>query len=206
MTKKHAFLLLTLHAVFLSGCVMLKTYEARPLPPGIQTTLRSYQAGGALGDAIRESRVLAEHYQHKLAPVLIEMHQSAKIVGQDKQSRLLAQARGQTASMTVIAGKVRSSWLRYQTSIAGAGGEKAMAAEIGLRLSERCLSLLDRTRRMLDLTEGYIRAGVEKNLSYLSPGNQRQFNREMTALDAASVALLSEYEALVAALQNLRRH
>lgn len=190
---------------FLSGCLMLKTYEARPLPPGIETSLRAFEGQGALAEVVRESRLVAEHYQYKLSPVLIEMHRSAKVVGQEKQSRLLAQARGRTAEMTVIAARMRTSWLRYQASTGSAGAEEAMVAEIGLRLSERCLSLLDRTRRVLDLTEGYIRAGVEKNLSYLSPGHQRQFNREMTALDAASVALLSEYDALVAALQNLRQ-
>jgi hypothetical protein len=200
----HCFCLL-LPGLFLTSCLVLKTHPARSLPPGTLESLGSSDTHGTLGAAIRDSHALAAHYQYKLRPVFTEMHQSAKIIGQDKQSRLLGQARGHIAEMAVLAVRARSSWQACQNS-SGGSDATGMVAGIGLRLADRCVMLVDRTRQVLDLTEGYIRAGVEKNLSYLSPAHQRQFNRESSALDAASAAMMSEFDALAAALRNLERN
>ncbi len=198
---------LLISALLLTSCLVLKTYPPRSLPPGTLESFGSLDAHGTLGAAIRDSRAVAAHYQYKLLPVFTEMHQSRKMTGQEKQSRLLGQARGQIAEMAVLATKMRSSWQVYQSSASGGGhGAADMVAGIGFRLADRCVMLVDRVRQVIDLTEGYIRAGVEKNLSYLSPAHQRQFNRETSALDAASAAMMSEFDALAAALRQLERN
>lgn len=203
MNFNHSCLLLC--TLLVSSCLALKTYPARSIPSGTLETLGSFSSQGSFGSAIRDTRALADHYQQKLVPVLTTMHESPKAVGQGKQSRLLGQARGSTAEMAVLAARMRSSWQAYQSSAAGgARGPASVAAGIGFRLADRCVILVDKLRQELDLVEGYIRAGVQKNLSYLTPGHQRQFNRTSTELDAASAALMSEFDALNSALRNLQ--
>lgn len=207
MNSNSNYLCLLLGTLLLPGCLVLKTYPARPIPSGTLETLDSLSIQGPLGAALRDTRSLAEHYQQKIAPVLTTMHESPKVVGQGKQSRLLGQARGYTAEMAVLASKMRASWQTYQSSAAnGVHGPAGIVAGIGFRLADHCVILVDKLRQDLDLTEGYIRAGVQKNLSYLSPGHQRQFNQASSALDAASAALMSEFDALTSALHNLERN
>jgi hypothetical protein len=185
--------------------VNLKTYAPRTLPETTLETLaqeaRQPRHAASIRQALLASHKAGLHYQSQLMPVFREMHENRRKPNNPaRNAQLIATARRETARMTSQVAEVRSAWQRVEHG--GAGHE--LVRSLGCRLGEQFLRLMNEVREVIDLTEGYERARVEKNLSYLTKANQDRFNRQTSGLDAAAAMMVHDFDALAASLEGTR--
>lgn len=195
--------------LLVSGCApKLVSYPPTAISPSVIKELQelklsssasSQEFGLALRDVAEQSKAAIFLYQEKLFPVCSQMHQKYQKKDYAGTNILIAKARMYNAEwfqsylalkqsyekLGEVNNKMPDSAIKTKTDELVASGKK---------FTERVLTTTNTIREFLDITEGYDRARVEWNLSFLTKKNEQKFNNLSQTLNQSGQELNKEGE------------
>lgn len=147
----------------------------------LSSQMPNEEYGIALKSVIEHTSGTILIYQEKLFPVFNQMHQKYQKRDYDGVNVLIAKARGYNAEwynsflalknalekLSEVNKKVDNSAIKAKTE---------QLVDFGKSFVDEVLSTQNAIRELLDIVEGYDKARVEMNLSYLTKENEQRFN------------------------------
>lgn len=154
----------------------------------------SEEYGVALNSVIEHSKNTTLVYQQKLFPVFNQMHQKYQNKDYDGTDVLIAKARGfnkewANSYLALKNAYEKLSEANKNISNATIKIQTEQLVESSKALVEEMLNTINAIRALLDITEGYDKARVEMNLSFLTNENEQKFNRLSQRLHQSSSEL-----------------
>ena len=204
--------------LFVSGCApKLVTYPPTAISPSTIKELQELKLSSsapspeyslALRNVVEQSKIAMFLYQEKLFPVCNQMQQKYQKKHYAGTNILIAKARMYNAQwfQSYLALKQAFEKLSEANNKTMDGAIKAKTDELigsGKKFAEKVLITQNTLREFLDITEGYDRARVEKNLSFLTKKNEQRFNNLSQTLNQAGQELNKDGEELVKLLVEL---
>jgi hypothetical protein len=195
--------------LLVSGCApKLVTYPPTAISPLIlkeldefklSSSVPSQEYGLAVRNVVERSKAATFFYQEKLFPVCSQMHQKYQKKDYAGTNILIAKARMYNAEwfQSYLVLKQTYEKLGEVNNKMPDGAIKTKTDELvasGKEFTERILITTNTIREFMDITEGYDRARVEMNLSFLTKKNEQKFNNLSQTLNQSGQELNKEGE------------
>jgi len=141
----------------------------------------SEEYGSAMKTVVEQFRGTISIYQKKLFPVFNQMHQKYQKKDYSGTNILIAKARAYNAEWVNSYSALKSAYEKLSEANNNLNNSAIKAktdqfVDFGKELVDRVLNFQSKLRELLDMTEGYDKARVERNLSYLTKENEQKFN------------------------------
>lgn len=167
-----------------------KELEAFKLSPSFP----SQEYGLALTNVVEQLKFFVSSYQEKLFPVFSQMSQMNQKKRHVGMNVLIAKARGYNAEwfqsyLTFKQDFEKLSEANDKTKDGNIKIKTAKLIDLGRDFTENCLDNTSALRELLDISEGYVKARVEWNLSFLTKKNEQRFNELSTSLHQSGLEL-----------------
>ena len=198
--------------LLVSGCApKLVTYPPAAISPSIIKGLQEFKLsssvpnpeyGLAIRNVVEQSKTVTLLYQEKLFPVCSQMHQKYQKKDYAGTNILIAKARMYNAewfqshlSLKLAYEKLSEANKKTDSAVIKAKTDELIDSV--KEFAEKALNTANTIRQFLDVVEGYDRARVEWNLSYLTKKNEQRFNTLSKTLNQAGQELNKNGEDLV---------
>jgi predicted O-linked N-acetylglucosamine transferase (SPINDLY family) len=174
----------------------------------ISSQMPSEEYGAAFKNVVENNKNTVVVYQEKLFPIFNQMHQKYQKKNYDGTNALIAKARGYNAKWLNSYKDLKSAFeklseVNKKTNNPTIKTKTDQLVDFGIGFVGRVLNAQNTTREFLDIVEGYDRARVEMNLSYLTKENEQRFNRLSQSLHESDEKLNKEAEVLFRLLVEL---
>jgi len=198
--------------LLVSGCApKLVTYPPTAISPSTIEELQELELSSwapnedyalAIRNVVEQHKDTIFLHQEKLFQVCSEMHQKYQKKDYAGTNILIAKARMYNAEwfQSYLVLKQAYEKLGEVNNTMPDGTIKTKTDELiesGKKFAEKVLNHSNTIREFLDITEGYDRARVERNLGFLTKKNEAKFNNLSQALNQSGQELNKEGEGLV---------
>ena len=174
----------------------------------ISSQMPSEEYGVAFKSVIENSKNTVVVYQEKLFPLFNQMHQKYQKKDYDGTNILIAKSRGYNAEWLNSYKDLKSAFEKLSEANKKISNSVVKVktdqyVDFGRKFVDSVLNTQNTTREFLDITEGYDKARVEMNLSYLTKENEQKFNNLSQNLHLSRENLNKEGETLLQLLIEL---
>lgn len=198
--------------VGLLGCAPnLVSYPPTAINPVIVEGLQDFKLssqmpneeyGVALKSVIEHNKNAILVYQQKLFPIFNQMHQKYQKKDYDGINALIAKGRAYNAEWLISYKALKSvfeglSEANNKTGNSAIKAKTEQVVDLGKKFVKGVFDTQNALREFLDITEGYDKARVEWNLSYLTKENEQKFNSLSQSLNQSGERLNKEEEILL---------
>lgn len=195
--KKIVLIGILIFGLLAAGCAPnLVSYPPTAISPSVVEGLQNFKLGSqmpseeygvALKSVIESNKNTVVFYQQKLFPIFNRMHKKYEKKDYDGTNVLIAKARGYNAEWTNSYKALKSSFeglseANKKTSNPAIKAKTDQIVDLGKRFVNEVLNTQNTMREFLNIVEGYDKARVEKNLSFLTKENEQRFNQLSQAL------------------------
>jgi hypothetical protein len=165
----------------------------------LSSSVPSQEYGLAVRNVVERSKAATFLHQEKVFPVCNQMHQKYQKKDYAGMNVLIAKARMYNAEwfQSYLALKQAYEKLGEVNNKMPDGAIKTKTDELvasGKEFAEKVLATTNTIREFLDITEGYDKARVEWNLSFLTKKNEQRFNNLSQTLNQSGQELNKEGE------------
>jgi hypothetical protein len=201
-----------------SGCAPnLITYPPTAISPStikelqefkLSSSVPNQEYGLALKNVVEQAKAATSIHQEKVFPVCSEMHQKYQKKDYAGMNVLIAKARMYNAEwfQSYLALKQAFEKLGEANKKTNSAIIKAKTNDLiesGEKFAEKVLNHSNTIREYFDIIEGYDRARVEENLSFLTKKNEQRFNSLSESLLQSGQELNESGEKLIKLLVEL---
>lgn len=210
---KGLFLILVGLMIGLAGCAPnldLVSYPPTAINPSVvegfqnfklSSQMPSEEYGIALKNVIEHNKSTILVYQEKLFPLFEQMYQKSQKKNYAGTDVLIAKARGYNAEWSILHLALKNAYEKLGEANKNIDNPTIKAktdqlVDFGKKFVEEVLDTINTLGEFLDIVEGYDKARVEWNLSFLTKENEQKFNRLSQALHRSGERLNNEAEIL----------
>lgn len=174
----------------------------------ISSQMPNEEYGATIKSVAENSKTAILVYQQKLFPVFDQMHQKYEKKDYDGTNVLIAKARTYNAEWLDSYKALKNVFERLseankKTNNPAIKTKTDQFVDFGIGFVGRVLNTQNTIRELLDIIEGYDKARVEMNLSFLTKENEQKFNSLSQALHQSGGSLNKEGEILLQLLVEL---
>ncbi|OIO65005.1 hypothetical protein AUJ30_01660 [Candidatus Wolfebacteria bacterium CG1_02_39_135] len=168
----------------------------------ISSQMPSEEYGVVFKSVVERNKNAILVYQEKLFPVFEKMHQKYQKKDYEGTDALIAKAKGYNAEWFNSYSTLKSAYEKLSEANKNLNNSTIKAKTdqfvgLGKKFVEEVLDTINTIREFLDIIEGYDKARVERNLSYLTKENEQRFNQLSQALYQSGERLNNEERILL---------